>query len=347
MMRATILRGVRVEGRVVLIGRPFPLMGNLFFGAIDRGLNIIQVRVTSLCYLSCPFCSVDAGPRSRRVREFVLDDPSWLAEWLEGVVVYKGGNVDILLDAAGDPLTHPRLPEFVKAVRSVAGVRWVIVETRLHGASEELLKSLAEAGVDRLNVSVDTLNPVKGRILTGSEAYDVRRVLRLAEYAFHELGIDVHVAPLWLPGVNDEDLEEVVTWAIRNGFGRTVPPLGIQKYVVHKRGRKMKEVPEPSWDDWKRFLERLEMRYGVRLMLSMEDYGLRKAPRVPCPVKRGDTVWAIVVCEGPYKREYLGVLEDYSYTLTIVSRKERLEPGDLVLARIFHEKDGIVLAKPE
>jgi uncharacterized Fe-S cluster-containing radical SAM superfamily enzyme len=41
-----------------------PLMGSLYFGIIDRGTSLLQVRPSCGCNLNCPFCSVDAGPES-------------------------------------------------------------------------------------------------------------------------------------------------------------------------------------------------------------------------------------------------------------------------------------------
>jgi len=345
-MRQARLTGLEKAGRAFYIERPFPLLGHLLFGIIDRGLNIIQVRVTSLCGLACPFCSVDAGLATRRVAEFVVRDPEWVGEWVGRVVADKGEQTDVIFDAAGDPITNPLLPEFIREVRRVKLVRWVILETRLFGANEEFLERLWEAGLDRINVSIDTLNPEKAAWLAGNSAYEVGRVKSLVEFAFHRLGIDVHVAPLWLPGINDKDLEEVIAWALENGFGRRAPPLGIQKYVAHPHGRKLSSVKEPSWREWREFLERLEEKFGVKLILSMEDYGLKKTRQIEPPARRGETIKAIVAGEGPYRGEYLAVTKDYSWALTIVSKREPLRPGDAELVRIVRDRDGILLGVP-
>ncbi|MFP3179020.1 MAG: radical SAM protein, partial [Thermocladium sp.] len=39
------------------IDERYPLVGSLAFGIIDRGTNVIEVRPTSICSLSCIFCS--------------------------------------------------------------------------------------------------------------------------------------------------------------------------------------------------------------------------------------------------------------------------------------------------
>ncbi|MDD5735917.1 MAG: radical SAM protein, partial [Methanothrix soehngenii] len=51
-----------------------PLVGCLYFGVVDRGSNLLQIRPSCGCNLSCPFCSVDAGPSSRsRVTDYQVD----------------------------------------------------------------------------------------------------------------------------------------------------------------------------------------------------------------------------------------------------------------------------------
>ena len=40
-----------------------PLMGTNYFGVIDRGTNIIEVKPLTSCNISCIFCSVDEGPK--------------------------------------------------------------------------------------------------------------------------------------------------------------------------------------------------------------------------------------------------------------------------------------------
>lgn len=335
-----------MEGRVFQIFEPFPLLGHLYFGLIDRGFNIVQARVSSLCNLSCSFCSVDAGLASRRVSEFTVMDPRWLGKWADSLINYKGEPTDVLFDAAGDPITNPLLPDFIKSVRGIGKVRWIILESRLHGASQDLIDMLADAGLDRLNISIDTLSREKASILTGNPFYDVEKVKRLVEYAFHERGIDVHIAPVWLPGINDEDLEEVIEWALRNGFGRRVPPLGIQKYVVHPHGRKVKGLGEPSWEKWGEFLHKLENKYGVKLILDIRDYNIKRAKQFVPPFRVGDEVWSIVVGRGPYPKEFLAVTRDYSYALTLIARRETYEEGEPVLVRIIRNKDGILLGIP-
>ena len=50
-----------------------PLIGTNYFGLIDRGTNIIEVKPITSCNISCVFCSVDEGHYSRRKVDFVVE----------------------------------------------------------------------------------------------------------------------------------------------------------------------------------------------------------------------------------------------------------------------------------
>jgi uncharacterized Fe-S cluster-containing radical SAM superfamily enzyme len=66
---------VAVGGRpIYTVGLGVPQVGTLAFGVVDRGTNVLEVRPTSVCALSCVFCSVNAGPQSRaRWAEYVVE----------------------------------------------------------------------------------------------------------------------------------------------------------------------------------------------------------------------------------------------------------------------------------
>ncbi|MGC8996922.1 MAG: radical SAM protein [Fervidicoccaceae archaeon] len=335
--------GISRVGKVLEIKKPFPLIGHIAFGIIDRGYNNLQVRITSLCPLSCIFCSVAAGPHSSRISEYLLTDPEWLSYWINYATDVKG-KVHILFDGIGDPLTNKWLTEFISAVRENDQVESITVETRLFPANREIIEALWRAGVDRLNVSIDTLDEEKGKILTGNSAYSAKKVIELVLFAQKELGIEVHMAPVWIPGLNDDDIEELVKFAIDSGLGGKIPPLGIQKYVPHKHGRKPIGVRDVDWSSFFEFLRKLEEKYGIKLILAPEDYGLKKAPRIPLPYREGETHKLIVVEKGLLKNEYLALPNKRDRVITLLSRKRLLEIGEIVVSRIIRDKDGILIA---
>jgi uncharacterized Fe-S cluster-containing radical SAM superfamily enzyme len=335
------------ERVTVRVREPFPLVGTVAFGIIDRGTNVLQVRVTSVCSLCCAFCSVDAGPCSKgRWADFVVEDLEWLEAWVSDFVKFKGVPVEVLLDGVGDPLEHPEIAEVVRRMKSVEGVKSVALETHGFRLTEELAFELAEAGLDRINLSLESLDPAKAKWLAGRKEYDVLRVKEVVEKLVRETSVDVHVTPVLLPGINDEDVKEIILWAKDVGFGKRWPPFTVQKYVRHKHGRKLKGVREMSWEEFWNYLRRLEEELGVRLRWSMEEWGMMKAKKLPEVYKLNERVKVEVVSRGLFRGEWLAVpLPRRDVVMTLV-RAPGAEVGKRLNVRVRQNKDNIYLVSP-
>src|SRR3989338_7939888 len=65
-----------------------PLLGTNYFGLVDRGSNVIEVKPITSCNISCVFCSVDEGPKSRRKVDFVVEK-DYLVDEFRKIVEFK------------------------------------------------------------------------------------------------------------------------------------------------------------------------------------------------------------------------------------------------------------------
>ncbi len=339
----------RLQGReLVWIGRDvdIPLIGAVAFGVIDRGTNLIQVRPVSFCVLSCIFCSTDAGPRSRwRQAEYIVD-LDLLVEWIKAVVKFKNTDVEAHIDTVGDPLLYYRLPDLVHELKSIDGIKVVSLQTHAATLTIKLADRLAAAGLDRVNLSIDTLDKSKAAYLQGTEWYDVRKVMDVAEYIVRNTSIDILLAPLLLPGVNDSDIPEIIEWGLRIGVGKRFPPFGIQKYLRHRHGRVPKGIRDMSWREFNMFLRKLEKKYGVRLILDEKDFGIKKTHMIPLIFDVGKKVRVKIIAPGWLKNEWLAVplgMEE-SRTITVIGRE--LSIGAKLSVRIISNKHNIYLATP-
>jgi uncharacterized Fe-S cluster-containing radical SAM superfamily enzyme len=322
-----------------------PLIGCIAFGVIDRGTNLLQIRPTTICNLSCIYCSTDAGPKSRaRLTEYIVD-LDYLYEWILKIVRYKGSRgIELHIDTVGEPTTYPRLVDLIQKISSIDGVEVVSMQSNGTLLDEEKLEDLRDAGLSRLNLSMDTLDPEKAKIIAGDESYDIDKVKAVAEYAASMDGLDLLIAPVWIPGVNDHDIPEIVEYSLRIGAGKRWPPLGIQKYEVHKRGRKPHGVKPFSWGRFYRELHKLEKIYNVRLVLRAEDFGIHPRPMIPPAFAIGMKVEVEVVAPGWLKGEVLAVAKDR--VITVVGAGEELI-GRRVYVRVISCKHNIYLAKIE
>ncbi len=336
-------------GRPVYEVSGLPLVGHIAFGVVDRGTNVLQVRPSTLCPHACIYCSVDAGPTSRwRQAEYIVD-PGELVAWVESVAEYKGVAVEALLDGVGEPLTHPRILDIVSGLARSPHVERVALETHGGFLSKKLLEALDHAGLARVNLSLDTLDPDKARRLAGVPWYDVKRIVEVVEWAVENTGVDFVLTPVVVPGYNDseDDLRGLVELARSLGLGRKVGwPTGVlvQKYEVHKYGRKPRGVRPWSWPRFYKWLKSMEERLGYRLLVSMEEIGMRRARPLPKPFRAGDRVPLIVAGEGWLRGEALAVDLRHRRLVTLVGR-EGLRPGMRVTARIVRDKDNIFIAR--
>lgn len=305
------------EKRYYIYVEGVPLIGHIAFGVVDRGTNVIQIRPTTLCPYNCLYCSVDAGPFSRhRLSEFLVSAKD-LVRWVRYVCALKGHEVyEGLIDGVGEPPTHPQIVEIVRGLKSL--LPRVAMETRGATLTLKLIDMLDEAGLDRLNVSIDTLNEEKGKMLQGVPWYSVGRVMQVVEYALKNTKVDVHITPVWLPGINDRDIEEIIEWGLRVGVGRRHPPFGIQKYEVHKFGRKVPGLRPVSWGEFAKFLERLEAKYGVPLHYRKLDFGIRRSKPLPQLYSKGDRLKVTVLAPGWLKNEVVAVDPEGKTLVTLV-----------------------------
>ncbi len=321
-----------------------PLYGYIGFGVIDRGTNVLQVRPTTICPLNCLFCSVDAGPKSRnRWAEFIVE-PRSLFDAIKMMADYKGAGVEALIDTIGDAFTYPYLEELVSLLKSYPLIRSVAVET--HGAllTVNRIRKLEKAGLDRINLSIDTLDPVKARYLQGTSWYDVKRVMSVAEYIVDNTNIDLHVTPVWIPGINDEDVIEIVKWAYRIGAGKKWPSVTIQKYNIHRYGRKIPGVRQLSWRDFWRKLRELESFIGLRVTWNMDEWGMFYARRYPCPYRRGKRIVVEAVSRGVFRGEFIGVSVDKPWLVTLIGARN-IFPGDKYVVDIIGDKDCLLIGR--
>lgn len=321
-----------------------PLIGCISFGVIDRGTNVLQIRPTSICVLSCIFCSTDAGPCSRwRQTEYIVE-LDYLLSTIRTVLKIKNSNkMEAHIDTVGDPLTYPKIVDLVHKLSEFPEFKVISLQT--HGVllNDNLIDELAEAGLSRINLSIDALDENLSKKLSGTETYDISRIISIAEYISLS-PIDLLIAPVWVPGLNDHEIPRIIRFAKQIGAGKHWPPLGIQKYEAHKFGRKPPKVKPMTWYKFYNSLRALERKFKVKLVLKPSDFNIFKLPSIPIPFKRFEKVKMKVVGPGWLKGEKIAVARNR--TITIVNA-ENIPIGTTVYARIIRVKHNIFIAKLE
>lgn len=323
-----------------------PLVGCIAFGLIDRGTNVIQVRPISTCPLSCIFCSTNAGPKSKiRQTEYIVP-LDYLVEEFRKVVAFKGGNhIEAHIDTVGDPITYPKIADLISYLSQIDGVETVSMQTHGSILNAKLMDELSDAGLTRINLSLDALEPKLAKELADTEWYEIRKVVELMNHIVSNTKTNLLVAPVWVPGMNDSEIPKVIRLTIDTNKSKTFPPLGIQKYEIHKHGRKVKGV-KPLY--WRRFYEQLriwEKEFKVKLLLDPKDFGIHKRIMLPIPYRRFETIKVEVVGPGWLRREKLAVTQRGDRSLTLINAEE-IPIGTKLKTRIVANKHNILIAEP-
>jgi len=187
-----------------------------------RAITYLRVSVTDRCDLRCVYCMSEDMSFLPKAEILSLEELDRLASAFVRMGVRK------LRLTGGEPLVR----------RNVTGLIASLGRHLKSGALDELTLTtngtqlakhagaLAAAGVRRINVSLDTLNPDKFRAITRWGDFSrVQAGLDAAKAA----GLEVKINAVALKGVNDDEFDRMVAWAGEQGFDLTfieVMPLG-------------------------------------------------------------------------------------------------------------------------
>ena len=190
-------------------------------------------------------------------------------------------------------------------------------------------------------MSIEALDPELAKKIAGIDSYDIEKILGTAEYIVKKTDIDLLIAPVYLPGINDNEIPKLIEFALKIGAGKKWPALGIQKFLPHKNGRK----PVSKVMSWEKFTSQLEewgRKYKTKLVLSPGDFGSHDSKALPRIFKRYEKVKVKIIGPGWMKGEKLAVARDR--VLTVVDA-DNIPAGKELSVRIERVVDGIYMAR--
>lgn len=170
-----------------------------------RVIDYLRVSVTDRCNYRCTYCMPQDGvAHARRADVLTFEETARL------VACFVRLGVRRVRLTGGEPTVRRDLPDLVRMLRSLSGLEDLALSTNGHLLAE-LAAPLRGAGVDRLNVSVDSLNPQKfARITRGGE---LARVLRGIEAARAAGFAAIKLNTVAIRGFNDDEFGAICTYA--------------------------------------------------------------------------------------------------------------------------------------
>ncbi len=165
-----------------------------------RTITYLRLSLTERCTLKCAYC---------RAGEGICPKKSELTgeEFLRIVRAFTDTGVKKVRLTGGEPMLRRDLLEIISGIRAIGGIEEIVMTTNgqhLPGMSGQL----KEAGLDRLNVSVDSLRPERFSEITGGGSLE--RVRTGIDEALAAGFAPIKLNVVLLRGQNDDEVDDFI-----------------------------------------------------------------------------------------------------------------------------------------
>ena len=166
-------------------------------------ISYLRVSITEKCNLKCVYCRPDNTPF--RYNDDMLTY-SEIARLVKAMAKFGLTKVRI---TGGEPLVRPNVDELIKMLKEIPKIEDVSLTT--NGITlKKHIKSLKDAGLDRLNISIDSLNENKFFQITRGRLKDVIDGIKEAKkYGVEPIKINAVV----MKNINDDEILDFVQFA--------------------------------------------------------------------------------------------------------------------------------------
>ena len=211
---------------------------------LGRTIDYLRISVTDLCNYRCLYCMEPGGVEKRTHSEMLSFE-----ELVEIAQAAADCGVRKLRLTGGEPLVRRGIVSLCKALRGIEGIEELTLTTN-GSLLPELAQPLREAGVDRLNISLDTLDPVKFSEITRIGRLEaVLEGLAAAERAgFENIKLDC----VLLGGVNTDEIPALAQLSVQRPWSVRfieLMPMGVCAKMPPERFVSadcvLKALPEP------------------------------------------------------------------------------------------------------
>ena len=227
---------------------------------LGRDITYLRISLTDKCNLRCRYCMPEEGVCIRQHREMMSED-----EIVTAVEAAASLGIRKIRLTGGEPLVKKNILSICRRVAAVEGINEVCLTT--NGILlPELAADLKEAGVKRVNVSLDTLDDKKYAYITRIGKLDQ---FRAGLQAALEAGFDkVKINAVLIGGFNDDEIERLANLTMEYPVDmRFIELMPIQDHD---------EFGEEAYVPYSRVLERLPEALPVA-----KDSGVAKLYRLP------------------------------------------------------------------
>lgn len=189
--------------------------------AFGRRISYLRISVTDRCDLRCRYCMAERMTFLPRNELLTLEEVALLAD------LFIARGITKIRLTGGEPLVRRDIIDLVRRIGRHLGAGLDEVTLTTNGTQlAPQAQALFDAGVRRINVSLDSLNPERFAHVT--RRGDIRLVLDGLEAA-RTAGLKIKINMVALKGINEDEIPSMLRWCDSQGFDLTLietMPLG-------------------------------------------------------------------------------------------------------------------------
>ncbi len=167
--------------------------------SFGRRVDYMRVSVTPRCNLRCAYCM----PAGRKI--YPDGGMLTIADITRLLRIYAPVGIRKVRITGGEPLVRKGISRLIKDLKAIEEIKEVTMST--NGVLlEKMIPELREAGLDRINISLDTLRPERMKEISGHDVFDkvMRVIKRIVDEKIWPLKINV----VAIGGVNDDEIDD-------------------------------------------------------------------------------------------------------------------------------------------
>jgi cyclic pyranopterin phosphate synthase len=178
--------------------------------SLGRTLKDVRISVTDRCNFRCSYCMpLEQYEWISRREILTFEEITRLAR----LFIHLG--VEEIRLTGGEPLLRHGLDRLIFQLAQLKGLKDLSLTTNASFLGEQA-STLIQAGLNRINVSLDTINPQKFRMMTKRDdlAGVLQGLLTAKSLGLHPIKINSVIQR----GINDDDILSLVEFSRQNGF---------------------------------------------------------------------------------------------------------------------------------
>ena len=171
--------------------------------SLGRTFPYLRLSVTDLCNFRCNYCLPDGCLEHNHKSALAV------AEIQRLIQAFATLGVEKIRITGGEPTLRHDFIDIVQAIKAVPGIKTVAMTTNGYKMDQRITGWL-NAGIDAVNVSVDSLDPSAFQLITGHNR--LQEILAGIKTGFEQGLSSIKVNAVLMKGLNDTELSQFLAW---------------------------------------------------------------------------------------------------------------------------------------